>query len=780
MRTSSAQFAAEISGTETDPVAQLLFTWPAGIAGVPVIPISAVQAITPQASYTTDMPEGTKLVEGYPARLATIVLSGIVGTDETQTAQWLFDDYSTTSPLYRQDWTGPNGVQVVYNQGLQLLGVATAEVFPQFTGYVDKVQAINRSTGEVTLSLIDTRSQLRTAPQLPMVIADNSILIPPGTIGGNLIRPGLTSLWFIDYLLRANGIYTAPPARAGCVFYLSGHGSLWPEIFGTVQAVNSGGNPDVPVSGWLPGRFAGQAPSDYEFTGTLAAPVNDGTGGGHYLQFWMLSDTRPAINNDTTITVGNLYVQFIGDGSTGSIECEGGFVFRNGNQYAWSGSLANSATGFTYHQVGVQITFPTTTTARIRVYYDGNPTPAVDTTVTGLPVAAAGDATHSGITVAANWATEALQVTTETAAVPTPASYTAGADLDASLNNLNGTPAYDVSDAWALIQQITAAEFAVAGFDEAGRPFFRNRLNRPTAAQATITSTGAVKDIQFSKAESTRARTVTALAHPLAAQLPAVVWSASEIVLVTASSTKRVIASLTSPAGFIPAGFGYYPASGGPVAPFSANSYRAAYRRDYGHAVSNLSIVASMITSSAVAIDITNPNGFDVALVDYQTGAAALYLVGQTLAASAVDPSSAANSDGSVTVTANGSTGQPVLQLIDTPWRQDTASTQAICDDTLSDLYRPRPMFDQLVIVGDPRLQLGDRIQIQDAGEAATSGSYRAGAPIADDAIILQISPSYDVAGGFIQTIVARAVASPGQWVLGQAGHSELGSTTWI
>lgn len=780
MRTSTSQFSTEINNPDHEPVTAVGFTWPATITGVPTIPRDVVESIDGQASYTTDMPEGTKLLAGYPARSCTMVLSGMVGADETQSAAWLFHPYSITSPLYGQDWTGGGGVLVTFSQGLQLTGVAAPEVYQQFVGYVDKVDI--STSGQVTLSLVDLRMKISKVPALPMAIASN-----PANV---FQSPGLTSLWPLDAVLRDNGFYSGPAPRLGCIWYMSGHGSLWPEVgqvtassklYGSQVLSSTLGLVGTAPPAWVAGMFTGQAPATFTETvlidrGTHRQITQTITGNGAVVTFegWVKTSAGaagPIGTADLNYPPTDEGVSFgISQDNTGNISTNV-LILR-----AVTGSAVSpyGTGGAGWHQVTASVRFNAGGTAVYSVWLDGIAQTPI--TISGL----------SGIgneptTVAANATvpvdTWQISSTTTLDPAPGPSAAPGMTNLDASLNNLTAIPAYSADDAWALIQQLADAEFAVAGLDETGIFFFRNRTNRQTDPVATIAFT---TDLQISLTEASRVRAVSAQVHPLTVLNAAPVWQASANIYVAARGSTTVIATLTNPAVFIPTGnFSYGPPSA-PVAPYTNNTYRAAHRLDYGNPVSNLTITARQISSQAVQITITNPNGFAVALIDTTTGSPYLTLVGQSTSPAPTTTVGTLNSDGSVTITSTYGTGVPAVTLADTVWRQDTDTVQQLTDDELSDLLRPRPIIDNLEIVGDPRLQLGDRIRLQDDGEYATNGSYRAAAALNDDAVIIGVSPKVSASDGFTQTLTVRMIAAPRQWVLGQAGRSEMGTTTWI
>lgn len=805
MRTASAAYIAAIATTDTEIVTQAIFTWPAAL-GIPATYVDlskAVVSYSGQRDLTTDMPSVTRLTTGYPQATGTLTMSGRLyeAADETINAAWLFDPFSVSSPLYGLDWAGPKGVQVQILQGLRLLGVVQPEMFPIMTAWVSTQGPIVRETGDVQLGLIDNRSVISALPQLPLILASGA-----GQANyGFFIQPNLYASYFIDAIYRANGIYSGPPSRpnAESLFYMSGHGSGWPEtmavngminVYSTYDSVNPPPKPCIFGQGVWCGQSL-MSPATVLFLMTDSVPELSGT------FYWETGIVTGAPGATTTVLTtrffdggsNNDYVEIdVISSATGQIQVTV-FVRRN-NILTTLGPTAFSTAAAGNHTVGVQVTLGATT-ASAQVWLDRVAQTLLSATgLAGLSVGATGKMVQvevfSGGTGAAAVVIDTMQATIGEATPGGPYAFTSGfSEFDASLNQMTATANYTDTDPWQLLQEIVEAEYASTGFDENNLAFFRNRKSVPALFQATASSLTNVKNLGIQTEEADRFRTINAQIHPLTIGTGQIVWTDSQIEFVPASGSLVVVASLSYPVYGVPVAFEYVP-SGGIPPPYSINGYRASTKGDgsTGVPVTNLVITASQISSTAVSIRIKNPNAFPVFLCQPVTGGPTaagtpvLQLVGQPVTEVApTDTTTTSNSNLSsgVLLTETYLDGLPTLTLGDNIWRQDPVTTTALMVDLLGSGSRPKPRIQQFTIVGDARYQIGDRIRVTDAGERTTNG-FGALAPMSDDIILTSIHPNIDEGSGFTQQVIGIFVANPRQWILGVPGRSELGSTTWI
>lgn len=784
MRTVTPAFRAAVSGWDTQPVTKVTAIWPAGVAvtgtnGAPTDLSGMFVSISPRADLTTDAPPGTRLIAGYPARNASLVLAGAIGADPTKSMQWLFDQWSTSSPLYDFDWTGINGTKITIEQGLQLPGVATPETYVVMTGYVDNC-SVNRRTGEVTLTLLDFRPKLSTVPTLPLMLASTSY---------PTAAPGLSSLPLLEFILAANGIYASPQPRttgSGAVWYATLHQTLWSQV-GSPKSANfeaeafsfAGYQPN-----WLPGKWAGAAPQTCEIRAATTKTVSFATGHSVLAEGWA-SYSGLLVGGGAELTVvengvGNNLINFnVGQEDLAGHVYASIDVKRSSVTVSTAHAVSSTTTGF--HQVMYRVTFTGATTATAEIWMDG-----VLTTTNLVALGAyATDGVFAELTSNAGMTLDTWQLWADDPTA-TPVNFTPTAYLDASLNQMTATPnIQNVTDAWGLIQQLCDAEFATAGFDEDLNFRFVNRYNIPGVAGATVTSLTAVKELAYEVNEANRARAVTASVTPFSIQPLATVWQASSTYVVPAHGSLDIFATLNGVTAFVPTsgqilGNGTLP----PAQIGGVNSYRGNTKADgTGPDTDTLGMTVTQLSSTTCKITLTNPAAHITYVVspsiytDMTAGTPSLWLIGYPVNGGAA----LAAGTTSITVSSTYGGGVPALPLPDSSWRQVQTAVQTLCTDVLADLVVPRPMIVQFTIVGDSSLQLGDRITVQDRGELATYGNPARPSPLlSDDLIITSIHPSISQAGGFTQDITARLVGRPRQWILGQAGRSELGTTTYI
>lgn len=788
MRTATPAFRAAVARSDTEPVSTVIMTWPSPVSGAPTDLSAMFVSIAPAADYTTDTPAGTRLIAGYPARSASLALGGMV-KDPAHSMQQLFDPYSPNSPLYRIDWTGISGARIVYAQGLRLPGVASPETFVIMTGYVDNC-SIDRSTGEVTLSLLDYRPLLSAVPTLPMMLSRTLYY-------GSM--PGLSSLTFIEQILAANGIYAAPPPRTGehCTFYAGLHGTLWPLIGAPVTDnlwANAGSFPSTAQQfepAWVPGKFAGAVPQAFSLlTQTPSAPAALSLGSTFLFEGWVQTVAQSA-----ALAANDLFRFGVSDmANLNSPDPDGdnaAFIKIQQNstgglrvtaQISRAGSVSGVVTTYAgspgWHQVMVQFTITGALTATADIWIDG-----VHNAASGsFPIVAfAANPTFVWAESHSMLAADSWQITTGVTS-PTPTVFTPTAVLDASLNYLTATPDIgQTTDAWGVLQSIADAEFATCGFDEDLIFRFTNRYDYPDTPGAVITSLTQIKDLVFETNEANRARAVTATVAPLTLQPRQVVWNASDTYAVPAHGSLTIFAQLNGVTAFVPFAASFLPAGTDPAS-ITNNSYRANSKPDGSGSICTLAFTTVQLGSQTALITLTNPNSFIAYLVTgagYPSpkGSPALWLIGEPVNAG---PVLIAQNASTVTVTATYGSGLPALPLPDTVWRQDQAAVQLLCNDVLADYVVPLPQLTAFDIVGDATLQLGDRVQISDSGVLATFGAPTLGrAVMADDLFLTSIHPTASPDGGFVQQITGRMNNRPGQWVLGVPGRSELGSTTW-
>lgn len=101
-------------------------------------------------------------------------------------------------------------------------------------------------------------------------------------------------------------------------------------------------------------------------------------------------------------------------------------------------------------------------------------------------------------------------------------------------------------------------------------------------------------------------------------------------------------------------------------------------------------------------------------------------------------------------------------------WYQDQFQTERMLATVLERTARPVPITDNIVIPGDPRLQLADTINIEDPEGFGDNINCQ----------ILGIKQSFSLDNGLTTELSIELVSPPGKWVLGSPTYSVLGDTT--
>lgn len=101
-------------------------------------------------------------------------------------------------------------------------------------------------------------------------------------------------------------------------------------------------------------------------------------------------------------------------------------------------------------------------------------------------------------------------------------------------------------------------------------------------------------------------------------------------------------------------------------------------------------------------------------------------------------------------------------------WTQSYAAMTYICDQLLADLSRnPIPIVESITVPGDPRVQLGDTVELTDIGPLGGSLT----------SIITGIRRALD-SDGLTDTYTLKLIDRPAEWILGDEVYSVLGVST--
>lgn len=751
----------------------------------------AVESIEVDREITTDMPDGTRLIAGYPAATADIILSGSLdANDLTQTPASLFNPYNALSVLYRGDAVG---AKVTSKSGLYTGSSNTPELITTFTGTLDDYE-YDPITGTVELYCIDYRTKLKTAPGLP------SFSGQPAPSALNTFTPFLTAHYGLDYLLRSAGIYSSPPPRAGSMFFASMHGSMWPEISGPLNGVGplTSGAP----ANWAAGKWSPQtvalpcatyAQLDLSETGPVAAGVTNGMAYMEMTGAWDPSTvsagsfivTGHAVT--TSSVTANYKVKVSTDGA-GHLVVSAIFTPYNlsgaGTPQGSTVNYSETAGDFT---VGVQFFWTSPTSLTVTIFVNNEAANVQTFTFTSGHT----DSTHTELDSMhfendTSLPVENICISTEYAGnTYASANFVPTAYLDASLNtNLTCLPDVTGNDSWQVIQQICDAETAVGGFDENGVFRFQNRVTlRGVPNSGVLDGQINLETAQIGMMLSTVANHVQVPVNVQAIQAPSAIWQATDTIAIDAGQSVVLNVTLQSPAINVAlTDSGVTPSGGGTP---GLTTFRAS-SDPFGNGAELTAINISIVQISPTELQITAHNNYVFAVylvtpagyVDPQ-GSPALTIGGQTVSAGSTTATDITDEvaagvladwqwpplteGGAVT----NKRGEILITVASNVWQQDYNTALILASDIGGDLIAPRPIITNITIVADPRIQLVDRRTLNLTDQGITGDVTISGVTFNSSAT------------QFDQTLVVRAVSRPGDWIMGDTVYSVMGATTY-
>lgn len=756
MQTSTGTLDAAISGSSREPVVQLLVDWArnGGFTDTYDDLSADIVDVNLSRELETDLPEQAKLFAGSASANATIVLKHRPpDVDPGQHSAWFYSPLNTASPLYGFRRKGAPCVLkmgFVTDNGPELLTV--------LTGTVRSLQ-VDRGGVTATMVVADGAATMKRQVQLPMIVADGE------TSGGNIIRPGLNTTFLADWTARKCGYYASPPVRASARVSATHHGSGYPEV-GAIQHHNGAfgsklsysPTPTFPTAARWVQAVNTDGSSGQEITYVMSGTLSVNNGGTLLWEgqrkFNTTAQDQPLFIAYQT-GASEPFVSAFWQSSTGKFQV----TFNR----APGDASTNRSTGLNgptvspgtsaWHYWAVQVTF-SSTGADVTFRYDSTTTGPIHVTtasVTGSPALNTLGIARGRVSNYATGYFDGLSEADQLTAESTVSTWNNGFVPSASImpssaidNRLVATP--NVSEqGWNLLQNIAASEFATAGFTETGLLFYwpRDRWVRApyTTSQRTLTTATSLKSLATTEAmDQVYNRIIIRTLVPVV-QDPQTVWKLGSRWSIPAGGSISKLVELNDPVANVDTTVVYGTALG-------SSRYLASDVLDgQGNQVSNLTITISVVGPTTLAVTISNPNGFRVYMAGDEnasttySGKPYLWIDAQAITfsqdpgnnsrerAQAVSPTSIANYD-----------IEQVLEVPDSDFRQDSDDVQQIANDLLADLADPKPAITDVPIVGDPRLQLGDRVTITDTEGLAFTADFHL------SKVDLQVSPSEGMA----------------------------------
>lgn len=714
----------------------------------------AVKRFEIDASIDSDMPEGTRLEEGFSAVQGTFTLAGRVdASDVTKTAAWLFGRYSTTSPLYQSDALY---APVTITLGLYPEGSGgTPELLTKLVGLVEDYGL--DSDGNVAFTVIDLRQSFRGSVDLPAVVT-----VPP-------FNAGMTNEFVVDALLRAatdGAVSSWPARRASCVLAVGFRSSLWPEV-GTLAGINQ------PLPTFMPGPwgtgFGGAASTGGGINATYTPTSSLGT--DFYVEF-LLSGLVGAVSANVFVKaaggVEGFTLNAASDGALVEWVAADGVSFVD---YSMSGLSLDSGP----HVVGFRLHMPVGASAfTTTIYVDGAFQTSGSVTT---PAARTGVYTAVYPNLPDLVPIAGLQVTTETS--PTPSyPFTPRAVLDPSLNPLDVVSAI-TGDPWQTIQQLAQSELAVAGF-EGDTFFYRNRQTlRSSASVRDITSDQALNKIEESSSAAAIVNRAQVGWTPWTfADTATTLWTAPKAHKVPAHGSWSTTVTIDGLAAQVDTALSVLPLS-------STDATHSYYRVSNDKAGTSthapITVTVAQSSGSKFTITATNTSGTDAWLVSSADYVDSILIPAGTptlrIAGLLVTAGDEQTQDYQWPLVADGGAagsrfGEIVYQQTGNVWNQDEDATNDLCIDVVTGSYVPRPDLVNVDIDPDPRLERCDRVHLVDTARTGVD----------EYALIFGYGITYEAGDPptFSMTMDARTVTGPGGWILGVTGRSRLAVSTHL
>lgn len=718
-----------------------------------------VSSLEIDQSITTDLPDATQLVTGYAVAELKVELKA--SSDLRRTAAAQYSPYNTSSPLYGKV---EQGSPVAAAFGMRT--AAGIEVLPAFTG---QVRELTTNVDAPSLYALDPSERMRGRAAVPLLVIDN------GLAGGGLTQAAIKSDFnaqaIVDYLARAAGFYASPAPRATCRLSMTCHGYPLPDVGSLESAYGFDGSSGTyfPLT-YTDGKF-GLALAFAQTTnvGALFGPGPDLTtnnGGTMLLECWTIS----GVTANTAFS--HIQLNGTGGGVFVALRIDSTDHLAVHAQRASGGSVI-TLTGpvvprdSAWHYIGAFISF-TSTSMDVTWRVDGSSSSGsvASGSVTGQ------DPLFDAYIHPA-WPIEAIQASAETTATWLD-SFVPTALIDTSKLILTASPVLNDDVAiWDVLTDIAAAEAGTMYFDESGRFVYRN-LDYPrlkaNVVQLTMSSRDSLLNATIDRAiDQVLNRIIATVKKPTVGAYNSALWRAPSVFSVPGGQSTVMWADLTS--------------SSAAIAPFAylmrsladnvlVSRFTAAANPDGSGSMitSGLRCTLEQFGDTRVKATITNSNAFTAwivvpaGFVNDTPGQPGLIIAGSPLDWSTTTDTTLDYSDPASVARYR----EQVYKIPENNWLQDAAGGAAIVQAKLASLRKPRPLITNLEVVGDPRLQLLDRIILTDPDTGLTFGE--------EYQLFGKRSRIDD--SGFTQTLTVRQLTNPNGWVLGRAGRMKLGTQT--
>jgi hypothetical protein len=777
-----------------------------------------VSSVQIQEQLQGDIPQDVLLIEGYATAQLMVTLEGsipLISPTAAQTAAFganvqatqLFGGYNVQSPLYALQW---EGVRARY-----FVNVPTSAgpvQIQQFFGQVASV-TVNRAADTVQIECLDLSSFLQAGVIFPVWSTDGNALAAEQGVGQDPVL--LNSAWCIDYICRANSFYNGPPAvgttgtnptNSTCGVHWTMAGSAVANVGTTVW--NSIEWVTAPTGAYFDqSKMWTQGQYGLCFDGTSGVDIQTFADSAIPLQVDSAYSTLPAIgcglwvyipNNyvvgpHATVTINldrsagpSFYLQLVFDTASGGYSPVHAHLVGTG--FAASSSLHSITTG-AWHYVGVAVLFGA---SAVTCMWNFDGTEVSDSIGSGA-YPSVGTKYINGFTSLIPdglkvqhvqvWYNQYIGVGAGAQPWPRLPNTNYGvSDITLGNNWLYFLPDVNQANSWTTLQQIVNTELGVIYATETGTITFRSRTQiqagyQSGASVGTLTVDNLLDLSYVSNWDGIRNiinYTTQAGSNGGAAQgtyEPAIAWSSPSATLfpvlanstytwqIPLSQTLVEVSTFTLSAAIV--GVTWPPNTQGIV-----NGYTVCNANTGAQITSGVTVVIQAGRNGRYfTMSVTNTNSVPV-LLGYVTSAPGtatpcLLVPGWPLVLNTAVANTLSDNQ------SKASYGWRSLDLVPSAWAQHTGAIGYVAKSVLADLRAPVPQLQNVPIVGDPRIQLGDVWTLQDSQYtgttliAAVSGMVRA----------------WDKSNGLKDTLTMRIRNLPGGWMLGTADKSIMGGT---